>query len=83
MGESFEYRGIRENYQSISSPPTEVLGADEAHAERMSDEAMNIFKITICLFIALFFKAFYPSDYIAFTGAGTETLARLPIACAC
>ena len=72
---------------SLSVPDTSVLaevsGVCEAHAERMSDEAISIVKIRIPFFIALSFKAFYPSRHIAFADAGTETLTFLPIARAC
>ena len=61
----------------------EVTGVCESHAERMSDKAINIIKITMPFFIALFFKALYPSRYVAFTGAGTKTLAFLPITRTC
>ena len=49
----------------------------------MSDEAISIVKIRIPFFIALFFKVLYPSRYVAFTGAGTKTLAFLPITRTC
>ena len=68
---------------SDTSPLAEVSGGNEAQAERMSDKAINIIKITMPFFIALSFKAFYPSRYIAFADAGTETLTFLPIARAC
>ena len=61
----------------------EVSRVCESHAERMSDEAISIVKIRIPFFIALFFKALYPSRYVAFTGARTKTLAFLPITRTC
>lgn len=62
---------------------SEVLGMDELHADKTSDTTINIVAITIHFLIALSFKAFHPSRYIAFADARTETLAFLPIARAC